>query len=236
MVIRSLRGRRALAVAAVPVLLLASACGLEKTEKKSGESSTSSESPQPTESPDAAAADGTCVYPDAAPAAREAKKPAATPATEKRTVTLKTSAGDIQVETLPGAAPCTVNSFVSLAEQKYYDDTVCHRLVEDGILQCGDPSGTGSGGPGYSFADELTGSETYTRGTVAMANGGPDTNGSQFFLVFADSAYPPGYTKFGTIDEAGLKVLETLNKLGTEGAVGDGPPAKEVRIEAASVS
>lgn len=221
-------------MAAVPVLLLASACGLEKTEKTSDEPTASSETPQSTESPEAG--DGSCAYPDAAPAAREATKPDTTPGTEKRTVTLKTSAGDIQVETLPDAAPCTVNSFVSLVEQKYYDDTICHRLVEDGILQCGDPSGTGSGGPGYSFADELTGSETYTRGTVAMANAGPDTNGSQFFLVFADSPYPPGYTKFATIDEAGLKVLDELNKLGTEGSVGDGPPAKEVRIEAASVS
>lgn len=229
MVIRSLRGRRALAVAAVPVLLLASACGLEKTEKKSDEPAASSESPQ-------ASGVVSCEYPDAGAPAREAKKPGATPPTEKRTVTLKTSAGDIQVQALPDTAPCTVNSFVSLAEQKYYDETICHRLVEDGILQCGDPSGTGSGGPGYSFADELTGSETYTRGTVAMANAGPDTNGSQFFLVFADSPYPPGYTKFATIDEAGLKVLDALNKLGTEGGIGDGPPAKEVRIKSASVS
>ena len=101
-----------------------------------------------------------------------------------------------------------MNSFVSLAEQGFYDDTPCPRIGDQegfGILQCGDPTGTGAGGAGYSFADELSGDETYPAGTLAMANAGPDTNGSQFFLVFRDSQFPPSYTVFGTIDEAGLR-------------------------------
>ena len=89
----------------------------------------------------------------------------------------------------PVRAPCTVHSFVSLADQGFFDETKCHRLVDSGIFlfQCGDPSGTGSGGPGYTFADELDGTESYTKGVVAMANGGANTNGSQFMLVYRDS-------------------------------------------------
>src|SRR5690606_21777336 len=98
--------------------------------------------------------------------------------------TIRTSAGDLAVSLDADAAPCTVNSFLSLAQQGYFDETPCHRLTTSGIfvLQCGDPTGTGTGGPGYEFPDELTGSETYPAGTLAMANAGPDTNGSQFFV------------------------------------------------------
>ena len=103
-----------------------------------------------------------------------------------------------------------------------------------GILQCGDPSATGMGGPGYSFADELDGDEQYLSGTIAMANAGPDTNGSQFFLVFSDSPFMPDYTTFGTIDEAGV---ELLTEVGAGGVGADGvAPAKDVTIEAVSLS
>ena len=105
---------------------------------------------------------------------------------------------------------------MSLAEQGYFDDTTCHRLTTKGIfvLQCGDPTATGSGGPGYSFEDELDGSEKYPAGTIAMANAGPDTNGSQFFLVYEDTELPPSYTTFGTIDDAGLDVVEEVADAG----------------------
>ena len=100
------------------------------------------------------------------------------------------------------------------------------------MLQCGDPSASGTGGPGYSFADELSGSETYPAGTLAMANSGPDTNGSQFFIVLADADLPPAYTVFGTVDAAGLKVAQDIE------ADGNGPdgvaPAKDVVIESVS--
>ncbi len=127
-----------------------------------------------------------------------------------------------------------MNSFLSLAEQGYFDDTPCHRLTTApasiSVLQCGDPSGTGMGGPGYSFDDELAGSETYPAGTLAMANAGPNTNGSQFFMVYADSTLAPDYTVFGQLDDAGLKVVQELGKLGTATGEPDGPPAKKVTI------
>ncbi len=137
------------------------------------------------------------------------------------------SAGDINVDLDAGATPCTVNSFLSLAEQGYFDGTDCHRLTTQGIwvLQCGDPTGTGSGGPGYAFDDELTGAETYPAGTLAMANAGPGTNGSQFFLVYEDSlGLPPDYTVFGTISPEGLKVVQEIGAKGTADGAPDGAP------------
>ncbi|MEO7587742.1 MAG: peptidylprolyl isomerase [Arachnia sp.] len=123
--------------------------------------------------------------------------------------TIHLTAGDIEITLDRAATPCTVHSFESLAQQGYFDDTRCHRLTDQGIfvLQCGDPSATGRGGPGYSFADETNPSMKYPAGTVAMANAGPDTNGSQFFLVYADTDLPPDYTVFGTMDQAGIDVV-----------------------------
>jgi len=109
-------------------------------------------------------------------------------------------------------APCTVNSFVSLAQQKYFDATTCHRLVPGFVLQCGDPTAAGTGGPGYRYNDELTGKETYPRGTVAMANAGPNTNGSQFFIVLADgTGLKPQYTVLGKVaDDASMAILDQI--------------------------
>ena len=107
---------------------------------------------------------------------------------------------------------------MSLAEQGYFDATPCHRLTTQGIfvLQCGDPTGTGTGGPGYSFDDELSGDETYPAGTLAMANAGPNTNGSQFFIVYEDTQLPPAYAVFGTVDEAGIKIVQEVAEKGTD--------------------
>ena len=187
----------------------------------------------------AEAAATSCTYAAAGNAAKDVEAPASAPsATGDVTATMETSAGTIGL-TLDGATtPCTVNSFVSLAEQGYFDDTECHRLTTSGIfvLQCGDPSATGRGGPGYSYADELDGSETYPAGTLAMANAGPDTNGSQFFLVYADTKLPPSYTVFGQIDEAGLAVVEAIAAKGAVGGGGDGAPAEAVTISSISIS
>ena len=172
-------------------------------------------------SPTTRAATGpACTYSsDGRPAAKKVALPpdhAAVSGSED--VTISTSAGDIKA-TLDGkTTPCTVNSFVSLADQGYFDKTPCHRLTTQGIyvLQCGDPTGTGTGGPGYSFPDELSGKETYGPGVLAMANAGPDTNGSQFFIVYADSSVlDPDYTVFGKIDAAGLKVVKDIAAKGT---------------------
>ena len=125
-------------------------------------------------------------------------------------------------------APCTVNSFTSLAAQGFFEGTSCHRLVDGPglfVLQCGDPTGTGSGGPGYQFADELDGTETYPAGTLAMANAGPGTNGSQFFIVYADSQLAPNYTVFGHTDKAGVELLTGLAAGGQDGTYPDGSGA-----------
>ncbi len=151
--------------------------------------------------------------------------------------TLDTSAGAIGMTLDADRTPCTVGSFVSLAEQGYFDATQCHRLTTEGIyvLQCGDPTGTGRGGPGYSYADELDGSETYPAGTVAMANAGPDTNGSQFFLVYDDSPLPPSYTVLGTMDDAGLAVVAAIGAAGVAGGGADGAPAEDVTIASVAI-
>jgi len=148
-------------------------------------------------------------------------------------VTLATDRGDIVFEMDSAEAPCTANSLRSLAGARYFDGTSCHRLTTEGIevLQCGDPTGTGSGGPGYGFADENLEGATYPRGTVAMANAGPGTNGSQFFLVYGDSSLPPNYTPFGRIT-AGLEVLDAVAAAGSDDAngAGDGRPRTPVTI------
>ena len=155
-------------------------------------------------------------------------------------VTISTGIGDLQATMDADATPCTVNSFVSLAEQGYFDGTSCHRMTTGGIfvLQCGDPTGSGSGGPGYSFADELTGEESYPAGTLAMANAGPNTNGSQFFIVYDDTQLPPSYTVFGTVDAASIKLVQDVAKEGTDNSngPGDGAPKQAVDIESVTVS
>jgi peptidyl-prolyl cis-trans isomerase B (cyclophilin B) len=135
--------------------------------------------------------------------------------------TMVTNHGTIVLELDAAAAPCTVNSFVSLAQQGYYNDTPCHRLIDlsahnstFGALQCGDPTGTGRGGPGYTFADENLAGARYARGVIAMANRGPNTNGSQFFMMFKNSDFAPNYTPFGHI-RSGVDVLEKIAAGGT---------------------
>lgn len=154
---------------------------------------------------------------------------------------IKTSSGAVPIQLDAAKSPCTVNSFLSLATQGFFTNTPCHRLTTSGIyvLQCGDPSGTGMGGPGYRFADELSGHDTYPAGTLAMANSGPDTNGSQFFLCYGDSSAldsQPNYTVFGKIEPAGLKVLEAVATKGTVGGTGDGAPVAKTKILGISFS
>lgn len=185
---------------AIASLLLLAGCGTATTPDSAPVDSS------------APAASG-CTYVEGGAAAKDVTPPPAEP-TAGGTVeaVLQTSAGDIPLTLDADRTPCTVGSFVSLSEQGYYDQTPCHRLTTSGIfvLQCGDPTGMGTGGPGYSYPDELDGTETYEAGTVAMANAGADTNGSQFFLVYEDSQLPPAYTVFGRLSPEGLAAVQQI--------------------------
>jgi peptidyl-prolyl cis-trans isomerase B (cyclophilin B) len=138
-----------------------------------------------------------------------------------------TNQGLITVRMLTTEAPCTTWSFRFLATRDYFNGTHCHRLTTEGIyvLQCGDPTGTGSGGPGYAFNDENLAGATYPAGTVAMANAGPNTNGSQFFFVWKNTSLPPDYTPFGTVT-GGMDVLQKIAAAGDDqqNGPGDGYP------------
>ncbi|MFI0374348.1 peptidylprolyl isomerase [Actinomadura sp. 1N219] len=163
--------------------------------------------------------------------------PSQVPATQPQRATIKTNLGTLEVQLDPAKAPCTVNSLAHLASKKYYDNTTCHRLTTGEtlkVLQCGDPSGNGTGGPSYQFADEIATGSGYTRGTVAMANAGPNTNGSQFFIIYGDTtSLEPNYTIFGRVT-SGLEIIDKVAKSGAEdGSVtgaGDGPPKQKVNI------
>jgi peptidyl-prolyl cis-trans isomerase B (cyclophilin B) len=160
-----------------------------------------------------------------------------------RTMTLATNRGPIAIRLDAGKTPCTVASFTYLADRHFFNDTPCHRLVTEGIylLQCGDPSGTGRGGPTYVFADELSradplprasgadGLVTYPRGTVALANFGKDTNGSQFFVVYRDSPIPDTFTPFGTV-ESGMDIIDAEAKAGDDGAYAPDPGGGHPRL------
>ena len=122
---------------------------------------------------------------------------------------IKTNKGDIQLDLNPAEAPMTVNNFVALARDGYYDGVTFHRVVPRFVIQGGDPTGTGSGGPGYQFQDEAV-KRPYKAGTVAMANAGPNTNGSQFFICLEDQpGLPPNYTIFGDT-VAGMDVVRNI--------------------------
>ncbi|MFV1363674.1 peptidylprolyl isomerase [Mycolicibacterium elephantis] len=189
-----------------------------------------------------------CQYPATGEPAKEVNPPRSGKVpTEPAQVSasMSTNQGNIGLMLDNGKAPCTVNSFASLAQQGYFNDTPCHRLTTSeslSVLQCGDPTGQGTGGPGYQFANEYPTNQyqpddpklmqpvTYPRGTLAMANAGANTNGSQFFLVYQDSQLPPNYTVFGTIDETGLATLDKIAEAGVAGGGEDGPPAQDVQV------
>ncbi|MFC5063156.1 peptidylprolyl isomerase [Actinomycetospora atypica] len=201
----------------------------------------------------AAAAAGACTYTPDGQASRPVQAPNPDP---ERTgvvgLTLQTSQGAIPLTLDRAQAPCAVNAVTSLAQQGFYDDTPCPRLVTGQglqVLQCGDPTGTGSGGPGYRFAEEPPtnlapsplgqGASNYSRGLVAMAKASqPASTGSQFFLVYGDSALPPEYTVIGRIAPEGLAVLDRVAAGGDDNSnsAGGGKPTIPVQIQQARVS
>jgi peptidyl-prolyl cis-trans isomerase B (cyclophilin B) len=186
-----------------------------------------------------------------APAGKDVGLPPAQATDKPASVVLTTGGGAVTITLTVDAAPCTTRSFIHLAGKKFYDNTACHRLTTSQglkVLQCGDPQGTGAGGPGYSLPDEnpttlkpgpaTGGAETviYPRGTVAMANTGqPHSGGSQFFIVWGDSTLPPDYAVFGSVDAAGLAVLDKIAGAGTADGGQDGAPKDPVTIQQAVV-
>ena len=129
-------------------------------------------------------------------------------AAKSYTATIETSAGSMVAELFPDDAPNTVNNFVFLANDGFYNEVIFHRVISGFMIQGGDPTGTGRGGPGYRFDDEPV-TRSYDRGTLAMANAGPNTNGSQFFIMHADYPLPPNYTIFGKLT-AGEDVVDAI--------------------------
>jgi peptidyl-prolyl cis-trans isomerase B (cyclophilin B) len=219
-----------------------------------------SAAPDASPTPDATSSVDPSASPETSPSGTAQPDPNCTPAPEPRpddlswpkapedtvkpdtayTMTLATNCGDIVIDTLPAEAPATVASMAFLTEEGYFDLTACHRLTTEGIfvLQCGDPAGNGTGGPGYSIPDEnlpAEGEANYPAGTVAMANAGPGTGGSQFFIVYEDTTLPSGYTIWGTVAK-GLDVVQGIAAAGVEGGGTDGPPAQRVVIEKATLT
>ncbi len=209
---------------------------------------------------------GQCDYQaDPTGASKKVDPPPLNPPKDEPTqVTIATNRGDIKVSLDAGRAPCTVNAFVSLAKQGYFDHTRCHRLTTSGlfVLQCGNPQatgkpgdpGAGTGGPGYYVKDELVDNDprlqpcyqqtdartgrpycTYTTGTLALANAGPDTGGSQFFLVYKDSPLPNAYTAFGRMSAAGVKVVQAIAQGGAYPPDSQGNTAPKLETEITSV-
>lgn len=234
-----MRPMRSRLLAAVPALLLLatlSACGEDDSRASDNTSPTPSPSATVTvddgQNAGTPATSGTCDYKEDG-TVKDVQLPPAPTVDGPVRATIKTSAGDLAV-TLDGKkAPCTVNSFLFLAAKGYFDDTPCHRLTSYdtlSVLQCGDPTGQGTGGPGYTIPDELDPAATYSAGTLAMANtGDPHSGGSQFFIVYADSQLKPDYTVFGSIDKAGIDLVTKLAKAGST-PTGDGAPNTPVSI------
>jgi peptidyl-prolyl cis-trans isomerase B (cyclophilin B) len=224
-----------LAVIALVIGLIVITSSDDKPSANAPKSPTTSPSTSPSSSasPSPSAPSYPCTWTKGGTAAKPATVPTTTrpPRTGTTDVSVRTSQGPMTFRLNRANAPCTVASFLSLAAQHYYDGTSCHRLTSGGlsVLQCGDPKGNGSGGPGYSFKDELTGKERYTRGVLAMANSGPNTNGSQFFIVYKDSQLGPSYTIFGTVSQ-GLGVVDRVAAKGSNPA-NDGKPKLPITLQ-----
>lgn len=223
---RRARRLRLVASVAAVALVLASAVGVGfLLTNESG----SSESP----------AAGPCQYsPFDGPQETQAGFPDGEPNTTATTATVTLNGEPVVIELETETAGCTVNSWAHLADQDYYDGTECHRLTTSDtlqVLQCGDPTATGQGGPGYRFPDEGLDGVAYPGGTVAMANSGPDSNGSQFFIVWGDTQLPPSYTVVGTVS-AGLDVVTAIAAGGVDGDGTDGRPATPAVVDDVEVS
>ncbi|HEY0605984.1 MAG TPA: peptidylprolyl isomerase [Herpetosiphonaceae bacterium] len=222
------------------LVMLLAACGTPTDNTVPADDSTGS---QPSSAASASPAASTAPESSASPAGGEAVGTdpverndmyAAAPAlsidqTKKYTATIETTKGTMTAELYAKEVPKTVNNFVFLARENFYQNVKFHRIIKDFMIQGGDPTGTGAGGPGYQFEDEpIPDNLSYTRGTLAMANAGPNTNGSQFFIMHADYPLPKNYTIFGKLT-AGEDVLDAIANTPTTGAEGS-TPTEDIRI------
>jgi peptidyl-prolyl cis-trans isomerase B (cyclophilin B) len=165
--------------------------------------------------------------------------PSCTDATKTYTAVVTTNKGAYTIALDAAAAPLTVNNFVVLARYHYFDNTICHRAIPAFAVQCGDPTGTGGGGPGYSFADELPAAGSYKIGSIAMANSGPDTNGSQFFIITGANgvALPANYTLFGQVTDGLDTTVKALDALGNPDQAANGvPPLEQIIIQSVTIT
>jgi peptidyl-prolyl cis-trans isomerase B (cyclophilin B) len=225
--------------------LLGNGSGSDAAAKPSASTTPStSASPSSSASTSASASAGGCTYgPSAEKAAKDVGTPTynATAAKKPYTATVKTNRGDVVIAMATTKAPCTTNSFRYLATKRYYDQTSCHRLTTANlfVLQCGDPTGTGGGGPGYQFGVENAPKDgIFPAGTVAMARAtDPNSNGSQFFIVYKETQLPTsggGYSIFGKVTK-GLDVITKVAAAGVEGGGADGKPVQSVTITSVQI-
>lgn len=234
--------RPALAASALVLALGLAACGEDDPDDEAGDDTSAT----PTETADSPTATeptegGACSYVPDGTGGDVTLPPAEPTVSGDVDVTMQTTIGEFHATLDGDRTPCTTNSFVSLVEQAFYDGTTCHRMTVSEffkVLQCGDPLGNGSGGPGYTIPAEYDGTETYPAGTLAMARAqDPDSGGSQFFIVFGDTGLDPEYTVFGTVDQATIDAIEEAAQDGITPVMGpeDGTPNTEITIETATV-
>jgi peptidyl-prolyl cis-trans isomerase B (cyclophilin B) len=234
----------AVAVVGIGVVVAFATNSGNKTDNTASSSPTSAAStPADTSSPSATSSSSApekIGYQKGGTAAKDVGVPTydAAAAAKPYSATLHFNSGDLSFDALTTKAPYTTFSFKYLAGKGYFDNTTCHRLTTQNIyvLQCGDPTASGSGGPGYTFQDENLTGATYPAGTIAMANGGPGTNGSQFFIVYKDTQLPPSYTPWGKVT-AGMDVVNKIAAAGEDDAngAGDGHPKQTVTIKSVTV-
>jgi cyclophilin family peptidyl-prolyl cis-trans isomerase len=201
-------GRKALALTVLALTLLGAGCTTSVNSELTGTSSdaystdTSASVTTPVVKGETSTKPMTYTYQGVLPAEK----------IENKQVKIETNMGDITIAFYPDTAPIAVSNFISLAEKGYYDNVIFHRVIEGFMIQGGDPTGTGRGGPGYQFEDELNDDHEYMYGTVAMANAGPNTNGSQFFIMHKDYPLPHDYTIFGWVTD-GMQVVDAIAKV-----------------------
>jgi cyclophilin family peptidyl-prolyl cis-trans isomerase len=239
---RRKRRQRIVATAVGLFLVVGLVSGLGVVFLTGGKANTSAKpsptaTPTPTVSPGSSVACGASVPEGAFVDKPNFKKapPLTIDKSKMYTVTMKTSCGTIELELFPKEAPLAVNSFVFLAKKHFFDGLTFHRVVANFVIQGGDPKGTGEGGPGYTFKDELNNDLKYELGTLAMANSGPDTNGSQFFIVAGPdgTSLPKNYTIFGKVIK-GLDVVQKIDALPTAG--GADPKTQDKTLATAYIS